>query len=137
MKTALDQSTEIFKILKSDPTLAYAITGSIYKSVRPADSKLEDIVVNTIALSDGSLQKGVSNVNIHVVDLQQGPANKPFFVPNESRLQTLVEILKSILNNIYGSDFSLYIASTALIRQPEINQHYMNIRINFIFENLE
>jgi len=138
MKTVIDQSSEIYKILKGISALSYALTpGGIYKGVRPVNSVTDDVVVNSIVLTKGSLQRGVSNVNIHVKDLQQGPANAPFFVPHEIRLKTLTDIIEPVLNDYYGQDFSLYIDSTSLIREPEINQHYMNLRINFIYENPE
>jgi len=137
MKTALDQSTAIYKVLKADSGIAYAISGGIFKTVRPANSVLEDIVVNTITLGDGSLQRGVSNVNIHVADLAQTIQDKTFYVPNEARLTTLTNLIEPLLRDHFGEDCSFYITNTSLISEPEINQHYMNLRINFIFENTE
>jgi hypothetical protein len=137
MKTVLDQSTAIYKVLKAQSTIAYAISGGIYKTLRPADSVLEDIVVNTITLSDGSLQRGVSNVNIHVADIQQTIGGKQFYAPNEARLNTLTNLVAPLLKSYFSDDFSFKLANTSLVREPEINQHYVNLRINFIFEDLE
>lgn len=133
MKTALDVRTELFKILNRSTALKSAITGGIYKGVRPANSVLEDVVVNTIVLGTGSRQRGVANVNIHVKDSEAGPVGAKYPVPNEARLTTLSNIVKSILDEGDGVDFSYFIESTNVIQQPEISQHYMNFRMSFTF----
>ncbi|MDQ6482222.1 hypothetical protein [Dyadobacter sp. LHD-138] len=137
MKTALDQNTELYKILNASTVLKSAITGDIYKTVRPANSVLEDIVVNTIVLDEGSLQRGVSNVNIHVADLQQtiGTSSTKYYAPNEGRLKVIADLVKPLIEDTYKNDFSLSISGSSLIGQPEINQHYFNFRVDFIFEN--
>ena len=136
MKTVIDQSSEIYKILKGISALSYALgQGGIYKGIRPVNSQNDDVVVNSIVLASGSLQRGVSNVNIHVADIQQTIAGKQFYAPNEARLNTLTALVIPILEDHFSDDFSFYIANTSLIREPETNQHYMNLRINFIFEN--
>lgn len=136
MKTALDQTTAIYRILNTSAALKLAITGDIYKTVRPANSKLEDVVVNTIVLGEGSFQRGVSNVNIHVPDIQQtAKDSSKYFAANEGRLKVLSEIVRPLIEDVFQDDFSMSISGTYAIGEPEINQHYLNFRIDFIFED--
>jgi hypothetical protein len=134
MKTSLDQDTEIYKLLNV-PAITSVITGGIYKGRRPADSELEDIVINTITTGDGTRQFGVSNVNIYVKDIQATIAGKQQFLMNTARLITLTNLAKPLLEETDGDDFALWIESTRPAAEPEINQHFINIRIEFQFIN--
>ena len=134
MKTALDVDIELFKILDASAVLKSTITGRIYKGNRPDNSELEDISINTITLGDGSTQEGVSNVNIHVKDLTATIAGKTQNFANHARLVTLTNLIKPLLEETYGDDFNLWIEWTRSIPEPEIKQHYMNMRIRFRFD---
>lgn len=134
MKTSLDQDTEIYKLLNV-PAITSVITGGIYKGRRPADSELEDIVINTITTGDGTRQFGVSNVNIYVKDIQATIAGRQQFLMNTARLITLTNVVKPFLEETDGNDFALWIESTRPAAEPEINQHFINIRIEFQFIN--
>lgn len=128
MKTALDQDTAVYRLLNI-PAVTGAITGAIYKGNRPADSILEDIVINTITLGDGTRQHGVANVNIYVPDIATTIGGKQQFLTNTARLITLANIVKPLLEETDGDDFVLWIDSTQIIDEPEIKQHFMNIRL--------
>lgn len=134
MKTSLDQDTEIFKLLNV-PAVTSVITGGIYKGRRPADSELEDILINTIFTGDGTRQQGVSNVNIYVKDVQTTIAGKQQFLKNSARLKTLADLVTPLLEETDGNDFALWIDSTRPVAEPDINQHFINIRIEFQFIN--
>lgn len=128
MKTALDQDTAIYRLLNITAVTS-VISGSIYKGNRPADSILEDIVINTITLGDGTRQHGVSNVNIYVPDIATTISGKQQFLTNTARLITLANIVNPLLEETDGDDFVLWIDSTQIIDEPEIKQHFMNIRL--------
>lgn len=134
MKTVLDQTTEIYKLLNI-ATVKAAINGGIYSTLRPSDSILEDIVVNSVTTGDGSIQYGISNVNIYVPDIIEPVGGKQRYTPNTSKLRTIVNIVKPILEESYGADFSLWIDTTGIFREEAINQHYFNFRIEVRFSN--
>ena len=134
MKTALDQDTEIFRLLNV-PTITSVITGNIIKGRRPSDSELEDIVINTVTTGDGTRQFGVSNVNIYVKDISGPTKSGNKLLMNAARLATLTNLVKPLLEETDGEDFALWIESTRPVAEPEINQHFMNIRIEFQFIN--
>lgn len=128
MKTALDQDTAIFKLLNV-PAVTTVITGNVFKGRRPNDSDREDIVINTLTLGDGTRQFGVANVNIYTKDISSTIAGKPQLLANSSRLATLTNLIKPLLEETDGDEFVLWIDGTQLIAEPEVNQHFMNIRI--------
>lgn len=136
-KTALDVRTELYKILNASNALKIAITGKIYKGIRPTNSKLEDVAVNTLVLGTGSRQRGVANINIHVPDIEAGPVGAKYFAPNETRLNQLTNIIKPLIEEGDGPDFSYWIEGTNVFQEPEIDQHYMNFRLAFTFERTE
>ena len=67
MKTSFDINTIVYRILNVQ-TVKNAISGDIYKGDdRPDDSTDEDIVINTISLTQDFLpQIATSNVNVYV-----------------------------------------------------------------------
>ncbi|WP_426291975.1 hypothetical protein ACN9ML_18250 [Dyadobacter endophyticus] len=134
MKTTLDQDTEIYKLLNV-PAVTSVISGGIYKGRRPTDSELEDIVINTLTTGDGTRQFGVSNVNIYVKDISATIAGRQQFLTNSARLITLTNLVKPLLEETDGEDFALWIESTRPVAEPDINQHFINIRIEFQFIN--
>jgi len=134
MKTALDVDTAIFKLLNIS-AIKSVISGGIYKGKRPTDSVLEDIVINTITLGDGTRQFGASNVNIYVPDIKTTIAGKEQSLANSARLITLTNLIKPLLDEEDGDDYALWIENTQLIDEPEIKQHIMNIRLQIRMYN--
>lgn len=134
MKTSLDVDTAIFKLLNISAVTG-VITGGIYKGNRPADSVLEDIVINTITLGDGTRQFGVSNVNIYVPDIKTKIGGKEQRLANTARLLTLTNLIKPLLDEEDGEDYALWVENTQLIDEPEIKQHFMNIRLQIRMYN--
>lgn len=72
MKQTFDLDTMLFKLLKGSSEVVSEISGDVYPlGERPDDSQEEDIVVNSIDLTQEYLpQLGTSNVNIHVSDME-------------------------------------------------------------------
>ena len=69
LKTSFDTDAILYGILSRSPLKA-ALSGGIYVGDdRPADSMAEDVVINTITLTqEYHPQQGVSNVNVYVSD---------------------------------------------------------------------
>lgn len=117
-----------------------AVSGGIYKLSRPLNSAKEDIVVNSITLNADQLQEGVLNVNIHVpnLTLEIGGVTDNS-QPNFSRLKALTDTVVGILIDQWADDgsynFSVQQPGNP-IAEPDINQHYSNIRIEFFSVNL-
>jgi len=134
MNTILDAATAVFKLINVN-SVKSTLTGGIYKYRRPANSTKEDIVINTPSLSDGTRQLGVVNVNIYVPDIQQIVNGTPVFLANTSRIETLTNLVKPFLEETDGDTFALWIDHFEMFDEPDINQHFMNIRLRMQMYN--
>lgn len=134
MKTTLDQDTILYQLLVASP-LKTAISGDVYKWIRPAGSQLEDVVINTITIGDGSVQRGAGNVNIYVPDVSVALGSKAQKMPNTARLKHLATLAVDTLKEYYAVDYNFWLAGQTTVQEVETAQHYINLRIEFKFHN--
>lgn len=134
MITTLDIIDIIYAKLKGSD-LETAITGSIHKLIRPVGSEVEDIVINCLPASNDQLQKATVNVNIYVKDeyLKIG-SNQ--YMPHYTRLNELAEMAIAQLKNVNEDMYFYDITNQAVMQEREVNQHYVNVRIEFKYINL-
>lgn len=132
LKTTFDTDAILFSLLKNSP-VKNAINGNIYVGDdRPADSKDEDIVVNTIYLTaDFRPQIGTSNVNIYVPDVDVQIGNRKQKKSNRVRLKALSEKTIDTLRNTAVAGLLLTVESQNILAEPGIDQHFANIRISW------
>lgn len=134
MKLTIDTDTLLFKVLKANAALTATLTGGIYTGDdgRPDNSQKEDVVVNTIDLTQESLpQLGASNVNIHVPDMTVSIGGIQQKKTNRARLKELSELVLGSLRTAKIEGLALVVTNQVTLSEPEINQHYVNIRINW------
>ena len=132
MKQIFDTDTILFQTLKNDSAIASQLTGGVYIRQRPDNSVKEDIVVNTIALSqEYAPQIGTSNINIHVADKLVNIGGAQQKVPDLSRLKLLSGLVLDKIRTVVIQGLTMTIEPQNLIKEDEINQHYVNIRINW------
>lgn len=130
MKNTLEVMDEMYQVLKVSQ-LKDEITGLVYKNQRPDDSKLEDVVINSLPITEGTMQRCIVNINIYIPDLQVQLLGKPQQQPDFERLKTLTEFAILALEEYYAAGYSFYISSQSVFREQDINQHYTNIRIEY------
>jgi hypothetical protein len=136
MKTVL-QIVDLLWSKVDNSELTDEISGDVYKHLRPAGSKLEDIIINTLPFTNEQLQRGIANVNIYV-------PNKPVTInniedqnqPDHVRLAELADMAIAILSDTWESDLHYDVQQHVLIRDEQTGEHYINIRIEFFIENL-
>lgn len=133
MKQTFDTDAVLYKTLKADTGITGAsLTGDIWVRQRPEGSKLEDIVVNTIALTQDSFpQIGTSNINVHVPDLAVTVNGAQTKVSNDKRLKAISALVLSAIRTVKVPGLKMIIEGQNVIQEPEINQHYVNIRVNW------
>lgn len=127
MKTTPEQITLLWHLINQS-ALSGIITGGVYKYQRPADSKVEDIVVNAIAIDNELVQTGTGNVNIHVPALTNG-------MPNTSRIEQLATIAETQIKEGFGSKYTFFVENQTVIYDPETQDWFINFRIKFKFHN--
>lgn len=135
MKTALDVTTKLYQRLYASSTLRSTITGAIYRDERLDSSTAEDIVINCLPVTDGQPQEATANVNLHVSDLKIGSGTQQGYVPNHSRIKTILAILVPLLDVVSDGDYRFHIASHNLLRDKERNESVYNLRIELFILN--
>lgn len=132
MKTSFDTDAILFDLLSKSP-LNNAIGGGIYVGdTRPEDSTDEDVVVNTITLTQDYLpQIATSNVNIYVSDTNKTIKGKKQLQANRTRLKALSEKAMDVLRNARITGLKLIPTSHVVLAESSIKQHYVNIRIDW------
>lgn len=132
MKQVFDTDTTLFQTLSNYPALTSELSGGVYLRQRPDNSEAEDIVINTITLTqEFAPQLGTSNVNIYVKDITVTHDGKPSKMPNVTRLRTLSGIVMEALRGAYVAGLAMRIESQSVIDEPAISQHFVNIRIRW------
>ena len=112
------------------------LTGGCYKTVRPVDSKAEDIVVNSLGLPNKDVQQGVVNVNIHAPNLNlQISGKQDTTQPDTVRLQALTSLVTGQIKEFYSSDYWFLLQQVSGLLEDE-QGYYINIRIDFFSVNL-
>lgn len=132
MKQTFDTDAYLYGILKNTTAITSVISGGVYAGQRPFNSTLEDITVNTIALTqEYEPQIGTSNINIHVVDQSVSISGSQQKMANRARLKLISGlVLDTIrLSKISGVGFT--IENQTMIQELETSHHYVNIRINW------
>lgn len=132
MKTTFDTDTILYRLLKDSP-VKNALSGSIYVGDdRPDDSQDEDIVVNSLELTQEHLpQVGTGNVNIFVPDVPVTIAGKPQTKANRIRLKALSELVMQTLRDARIEGLKLIPTGQSTLAEPDVKQHFVNIRVEW------
>lgn len=131
MKNTYDIEAIAYQLLKDNQTLTSELSGNISFD-RNLNSKKEDIVIKTITFTqEFKPQIGVSNINIHVPDRSVNIGGVPQSVENRARLNTLSKLVLSIVREAHVKGLSIVVESQTTLKEPEISQHFVNIRINW------
>ena len=136
-KVADEVEEDVFKLVKAD-AIAASISGTVYRQgMRPFNSGNEDIVISFLTGLDGQKQTGVVNINAYVPDIDNGAQ---LLVKNIARCKTLAIALNTFKESIMTSDIALnrsgykFLSDDSMITtfdEPEINQHFINLRLKF------
>jgi hypothetical protein len=108
------------------------VSGGFYpRDCRPLDSHSEDAVLTVSNSTADQIQEGRARLNIFVPDLDNGSGRR---VPNITRLEELSAkdaVVIEKLNKIESDyEFSLFQA-TDIIAVPDVDEHFVNINIQF------
>jgi hypothetical protein len=132
MKQIFDTESILYGILSKSP-VKNAISGNIYVGDdRPDDSEDEDIVVNSIGLTQEYYpQIGTSNVNIYVKDMPVKIKGKQQMKANRPRLKLLSGDTIEVLRCARVKGMVIVVDWDCVLAEPSIKQHYVNIRVSW------
>lgn len=130
MKTSFDIDKIVLDLLRKSP-VKDAINGGIYfQNDRPDNSTKEDIVINTITMTQDFLpQIATSNVNIYVADQPRRIEKTEQWKPNHKRLSELTKMVVEVLRGSRIEGLKLIPKSQSILQEASIKQHFCNIRI--------
>lgn len=128
MRTSTEIIDLVYQYLKASP-LATELTGDIYPLQRPEDSGKEDLVIGTLSLGEGPVQIGVFNLNLHVPNIKVKIGGKVQTQPNRPRMRILSSLLRDLLSEHYIGDCSAWITNIAEIKEPNLDEWYVNHRL--------
>lgn len=115
----LDAIDLIYDIVKD-----VSVNGGVYKLRRPVDSNKEDLVINTLPLTNDLHQRGACNINIHVPNIKFDIKGSQ---PDTKRMNELAHQVIELLTYHHGEDYNAYIENSQIIEQAD--ETYYNIRI--------
>ena len=129
MKTAFDTDGILFELLNGKTS----INGGCYVGDdRPENSTDEDIVVNTIDLSQDTLpQIGTSIINIYTPDTSKKIKGKMQVSANRTRLKALAEEALELVRNANIDGLMIIPGNMLIMYEPNTHQHFINIRIDW------
>lgn len=132
MKTDIDIKDDVYRAV-ADSTLATAINGVVSKTLRPANSTNEDIVISVLASQNTEIQQAYVNVNVYVPDL-----DIPYSVNGETvvqkeentkRLRTLCNIAKELFAIIIGDTYRITLGSQSVLASNTGEEHIINNKL--------
>lgn len=131
--SSIDTDDILYKIVKEAVTSGKVkISGGVFvQGERPDDSEAEDIVINTITITDEKPQTGTSNVNIFAPDKKVKIRGREQRKADRERLREIGDALKEHLKAQNVADLEYWIESDTTIKEIEVKQHYRNLRISW------
>ena len=135
MRTTSDVESILYEHIKGS-ALDLACNGGIWPGDRADGSELEDIVINSIAITSGTIQYAVANVNIYVKDVAV-PGSSNHNIKDSGRIKVLSDLAVTLLEEIRGDYYDFWFESQGVFQESAIGQHYINFRIDFTFYNLD
>lgn len=131
--SSIDTDDILYKIIAEAVTSGKVkISGGVFvQGERPDDSEAEDIVINTITVTDEKPQTGTSNVNIFAPDKKVKIRGREQRKANRERLRIIGNALKEHLKAQNVADLEYWIESDTTIKEIEVKQHYRNLRISW------
>lgn len=124
MYDIFDANEILFKIVNT-ALIKSSINGEVYNDGRPLNSTKEDIVVNTITITQQfTPQTATSNINCYAKDVAKG----------EKNTKRLKEISRLVIETFKQSELhgkSLFILNQTIIQEADEKQHFVNIRIQW------
>lgn len=131
MKTDIDIKDDIWRVIKKSP-LFKEVTGELKKtSIRPKESRKEDIVISVLANNIRQKQMAYVNVNIYVADNYVDGQSEE----NSERLRRLCNMAFSVFENVRGVDFRLSLTDPnfdcgqRVIESEGTSEHVINNKI--------
>ena len=126
----------VYSVISQSPIKA-AINGGVYKIDRPLNQSTEDIIINSLSVSNESVQEGIINVNLHVPNLVLGDGGvQDNTRANFARLDQLSSIFAPTMDQLFTSGVFFEVQNITIFPEENIPEHFVNFRIIFYSKNV-
>ena len=128
MKSDIDIKDDIYRHIKGSD-LAGMVTGKLSKTLRPAKSDDEDIVISMLANVNSDIQQAFVNVNIYVADVLRDEQ----YEENTIRLRELCDVSKNLLEVGRGEGYRFTLEEQRVLEVQGKNEHFINNKLLYKF----
>ncbi len=128
MKSDIDIKDDIYHHIKGSE-LEKMVTGKLSKTLRPAKSDKEDIVISILANSNTEIQEAFVNVNIYVADLLRNEQ----YEENTIRLRKLCNASKKLFEVGRGNSYRFTLEEQRVMEVQGTNEHFINNKLLYKF----
>lgn len=130
MKTVIDLVDDTYSLLDVPDVYNVMLSGDIFPDSKPDGHRNECIVINSLPVTGAQLQKAVVNVNIYVPNLQLTINGQPDnSQPNRKRLNEIFKVVEPLIKDAIIRDTVTEIQNVTMIKEQELNEHFLNIRV--------
>lgn len=128
MKSDIDIKDDLYHHIKGSD-LERMVTGKLSKTLRPAKSDNEDIVISILANVNSDIQQAFVNVNIYVADVLRDEQ----YEENTIRLRELCDASKELLEVGRGVSYRFTLEEQRVMEVQGKNEHFINNKLLYKF----
>ena len=132
MKTDIDIKDDVY-MLVSKSALAGKITGVVSKTLRPANSRKEDVVISILANNNGRPQYAFVNVNVYVPDsaVKYDVDNQTVtqYEEDSARLREICNLCKGLFETYVGDTYRITLDSQRVLSSSDDGAHIVNNKL--------
>lgn len=132
MKTDIDIKDDVY-MLVSKSALAGKVTGEVSKTLRPANSRKEDVVISILANNNGRRQSAFVNVNVYVPDtaVKYDVDNQTVtqYEEDSARLREICNLCKELFETFVGDTYRITLDSQRVLSSSDDGAHIVNNKL--------
>lgn len=132
MKTDIDIKDDVY-MLVSKSALAGKITGAISKTLRPANSRKEDVVISILANTNERPQYAYVNVNVYVPDsavkYDVDGQTITQYEEDSARLREICNLCNELFETYVGDTYRITLDSQRVLSSSDDGAHIVNNKL--------
>lgn len=132
MKSDIDIKDDVYALLVGSE-LEQSISGSIVKTLRPANSTKEDVVISILANENAEIQEAFVNVNVYVNDIaityNEDGEKITQYEEDTKRLREICNICKDIFELHVGDTYRITLDSQRVLPATNAGAHIVNNKL--------
>jgi hypothetical protein len=123
MKTANHAINKAYTMVKASAQVTCPVFLLAKQDTGSDNANAAYVVINSLPIAPGELQKIRVNINYHCPDLAPG-------IPDYASLETMTGILVPLFDNVYSDRMLFELEFQGFYADSQLNEHYSNIRLN-------